>query len=106
MPSPTTAGTGCSPYTLQDRRPAYPGACLLSRSSRSCRRRVLDTLALPGLSRLDQDTRRSILIRQVREDLKQPDVWKDAPGESLEIHIEKAGQEIFLGRGKRRSTES
>jgi hypothetical protein len=23
------AGTGCSPHTLQDRRPASPGACLL-----------------------------------------------------------------------------
>jgi hypothetical protein len=32
-PSPTTAGTGCSPHTLQGRRPASPGACLLSRSS-------------------------------------------------------------------------
>ena len=26
MTSPTTAGTGCSPHTLQDRRPAYPAA--------------------------------------------------------------------------------
>jgi hypothetical protein len=33
MPSPTTAGTRCSPHTLQDRRPASLGACLLSRSS-------------------------------------------------------------------------
>jgi hypothetical protein len=33
------------------RRPASPGACLPSRSSWSRRRRVLDTLTLPGLSR-------------------------------------------------------
>ena len=38
MTSPTTAGTGCSPHTLQDRRPASPAAYLLSRSSSSCRR--------------------------------------------------------------------
>lgn len=36
--------------------------------------------SLPGMGRLEPDRRRSILIRQVREDLKQPGVWADTPG--------------------------
>jgi hypothetical protein len=36
--------------------------------------------SLPGMSRLEPGRRRSILIRQVREDLKQPGVWADTPG--------------------------
>jgi hypothetical protein len=80
-----------APPTIAPPAQSEQGEAQSATAKQATEKMLTDTL--PGLGRLGPDKRRSILIRQVREDVKETNVWKDEPktGDSLDAQIEKAG---------------